>query len=60
MLIFGEKINTINKDVANALNIRDELFFKNLVQLQLESEIVDVIDINVGSDTRSLSEDKYF
>ena len=50
MLIFGEKINTINKDVANALNIRDELFFKNLVKLQLESGIVDVIDINVGSD----------
>ena len=50
MLIFGEKINTVNKDVANALNKRDEMFFKNLVKMQLESGIVDVIDVNVGSD----------
>jgi cobalamin-dependent methionine synthase I len=50
MIIFSEKINTINKDVAKALNARDELFFRDLVQLQLESGIVDVIDINAGSD----------
>lgn len=50
MQIIGEKINTVNKNVAHALNVREELFFKNLVQLQLESRIVSVIDVNVGSD----------
>ncbi|MBC8387989.1 MAG: dihydropteroate synthase [Actinobacteria bacterium] len=50
MIIFGEKINTINEGVANALNKRDRLFFKNLALSQLNSGIVDVIDVNVGSD----------
>ena len=50
MIIIGEKINTINKDIAYALNKRDELLFKNLVKTQIDSGIVDVIDINVRSD----------
>lgn len=52
MIIIGEKINTINKDVAHALNIKNELFFKNLVKKQIDSGIVDVIDVNVGSDIK--------
>jgi cobalamin-dependent methionine synthase I len=50
MLIFGEKINTINKKVAEALEAKDSQFFKNLTLSQVGSGIVDVIDINVGSD----------
>ncbi len=50
MLIFGEKINTINKNVDLALQNKDSKFFKNLASAQLDSGIVDVIDINVGSD----------
>ena len=50
MLIFGEKINTINKNVDLALQKKDSEFFKNLTMSQLDSGIVDVIDINVGSD----------
>ena len=50
MLIFGEKINTINKNVDLALQKKDSEFFKNLTLSQLDSGIVDVIDINVGSD----------
>lgn len=50
MLIFGEKINTINKKVDLALQKKDSEFFKNLTSSQLDSGIVDVIDINVGSD----------
>ncbi len=50
MKIFGEKINTINKNVDLALQKKDSEFFKNLTSSQLNSGIVDVIDINVGSD----------
>ncbi|MCL4378632.1 MAG: dihydropteroate synthase [Actinobacteria bacterium] len=50
MIIFGEKINTINKKVADALNDKDALFFRNLTLSQINSGIVDVLDINVGSD----------
>jgi len=50
MIVFGEKINTINRDVLNALNSKDESFFSNLTLSQVHSGIVDVIDINVGSD----------
>ena len=50
MLIFGEKINTVNKDVDRALANKDEAFFKNLVELQIKSGIVDVVDVNIGSD----------
>lgn len=50
LLIFGEKINTINKEVANALLKRDEAYFKNLALSQLNNGIVDIVDINVGSD----------
>jgi 5-methyltetrahydrofolate--homocysteine methyltransferase len=49
MLIFGENINTINKKVAEALENKDSSFFTNLVDAQIESGVVDVIDINVGS-----------
>ena len=51
MLIFGEKINTVNKKVDKALASRDGEFFKNLTELQINSGIVDVIDVNVGSDS---------
>lgn len=50
MQVFGEKINTINKHVVEALERKDEVFFKNLAMSQIDSGIVDVIDINVGSD----------
>jgi len=50
VLIFGEKINTINKNVDLALQKKDSEFFKNLTSSQLNSGIVDVIDVNVGSD----------
>jgi cobalamin-dependent methionine synthase I len=49
MLIFGENINTINKKVASALEKKDSDFFMKLIWDQLESGIVDVVDINVGS-----------
>ncbi len=49
MLIFGENINAINKKVAFALEKRDSNFFTKLTKAQLDSGIVDVIDINVGS-----------
>lgn len=50
MLIFGEKINTINRKVAEALDKKDKDFFSNLAISQVKSGIVNVIDINVGSD----------
>ncbi|MCL5986796.1 MAG: dihydropteroate synthase [Actinobacteria bacterium] len=50
MIIFGEKINTINPKVADAVSNKDANFFKDLAIAQAESGIVDVIDINVGSD----------
>lgn len=50
MIIFGENINTINKAVATALEKKDKEFFKYLIQAQIDSGIIDVIDINVGSD----------
>jgi len=50
IIIFGEKINTINQAVAKALEEKDKIFFQQLTQAQLNSGIVDVIDINVGSD----------
>lgn len=56
MQIFGEKINTINKNVASALLNKDCEFFRNLAISQIESGIVDVIDINVGSDPEIESE----
>ena len=49
IIIFGEKINTINQAVAKALEEKDKKFFQQLTQAQLKSGIVDVIDINVGS-----------
>lgn len=50
LIIFGEKINTINPEVAKALKKKDVEFFRNLALIQLKSGVVDVIDINVGSD----------
>ena len=50
MLIFGEKINTINRKVNEALERKNKDFFTNLAVSQLKSGIVDILDINVGSD----------
>ena len=50
MIIFGEKINTINPEVAKALKKKDIEFIRNLALKQLKSGVVDVIDLNVGSD----------
>jgi len=50
MLIIGEKINTVNKNVAVALENRDKAFFQKLASTQIGSGVVDVIDVNVGTD----------
>lgn len=50
MEIFGEKINTINKKVEEALQKKDAGFFRDMTIAQIRSGIVDVIDVNVGSD----------
>ena len=50
MKIFGEKINTINKEVEEALKKKDADFFRDITITQIKSGIVDVIDVNVGSD----------
>lgn len=50
MLIFGEKINTINRQVAEALEKKDKNFFISLAMAQVNSGIIDILDINVGSD----------
>ena len=49
MLIFGENINTINKDVASALASKNSDFFSELVKSQIGTGFVDVVDVNVGS-----------
>lgn len=51
MLIFGEKINTVNKAVKQALEKKDKDFFRELVLAQIDSGITDVIDVNIGSDS---------
>lgn len=50
MIILGEKINTVNPKVADALKRKDKAFFQNLALSQAESGVVDVVDVNVGSD----------
>ncbi|MCL4386540.1 MAG: dihydropteroate synthase, partial [Cyanobacteria bacterium] len=50
MILIGEKINTVNKDVLAALKKRDESYFKKLAVSQIDSGIIDVLDINVGTD----------
>jgi len=50
MLIIGEKINTVSKNVAVALKNKDRTYFQNLALAQIDSGIVDVIDVNVGLD----------
>ena len=50
LIIFGEKINTVNNEVATALIKRDSEFFRKLTISQIDSGIVDIIDVNVGSD----------
>jgi 5-methyltetrahydrofolate--homocysteine methyltransferase len=49
MLIVGEKINPIRKDVAKALAERDEKFIQDMVLRQVESSI-DFLDLNAGND----------
>jgi len=50
MILIAEKINTINKKVAEALEKKDVDFFRNMATSQTESGRVDAVDINVGSD----------
>ncbi|UCB47304.1 MAG: dihydropteroate synthase [Spirochaetota bacterium] len=50
MIILGEKINTVNPKVADALKRKDKAFFQNLALSQAESGVMDVLDVNVGSD----------
>ncbi len=49
MIIFGEKINTINKKVARALKEKDAGFLQRLALRQAEAG-VDVLGVNVGMD----------
>lgn len=50
MFLIAEKINTINKKVSEALVKKDRKFFEELTVKQLESKIINAIDINIGSD----------
>ena len=50
MILIGEKINTVNKDVLGALKKRDESYFKKLAAAQIDSGIIGVLDVNVGTD----------
>ena len=45
MILIGENIHIISKQVRQALEIRDENFIKNLVKIQ---ENLDCIDLNIG------------
>lgn len=45
MILIGENIHVISKSVQNALRERDEIFIKNLIELQSN---MDYIDLNVG------------
>lgn len=49
MLIIGEKINPIRKDVDKALIERDEKFIKDMALRQVNSGI-DILDLNAGND----------
>jgi len=49
MLIVGEKINPIRKDIAKALTERDEKFIQDMALRQVESSI-DILDMNAGND----------
>ncbi len=49
MLIIGEKINPIRKDVARAISEKDEKFIQNMALKQVEAGI-DVLDLNAGND----------
>lgn len=50
MLLIAEKINTINKKVSEALAKKDRKFFEDFAVKQLESKIIDALDLNIGSD----------
>lgn len=45
MILIGENIHIISKQVRQALEVRDENFIKNLVKIQ---ENLDCIDLNIG------------
>jgi 5-methyltetrahydrofolate--homocysteine methyltransferase len=50
MMIIGEKINTVNKKVADALKKKDRAFFQNIALSQVRTGIIKAVDVNVGSD----------
>ncbi len=45
MILIGENIHIISKSVKSALENRDEIFIRNLIEIQQD---MDVIDLNVG------------
>lgn len=49
MLIIGEKINPIRKDVAQAITERDGKFIQDMALKQVEAGI-DILDLNAGDD----------
>ena len=49
MLIIGEKINPIRKDVARAITERDGKFIQDMALKQVEAGI-DILDLNAGND----------
>lgn len=51
MLLIGENIHIISKQVREALETRDEIFVKELIKLQ---SAMDYIDLNVGPARKSL------
>ncbi len=55
MLIIGEKINPIRKDVARAITEKDRSFIRNMALKQVETGI-DVLDLNAGNDPYRESE----
>lgn len=56
MIIIGEKINPIRKDVARAIKERDANFIQNLARTQVERG-AEVLDINGGTDLMTEADD---
>ncbi len=56
MIIIGENINATHKKVSEALQARDEIFFRELAQQQAEAG-ASVIDCNTGAQPATEEED---